>query len=120
MSILKQENQKPSKEERIKMIAQRIRRFTANSYQQLESIQNQGINMVWENPNGDISAQETINELGEDAIAIFSFHHKLTNFIAEIAQDDGVTPKIKFPTNNFEITQEGIIVKEGEPFDPNG
>ena len=101
----------PSKEQRLKNIAQNIKGATKQAYKQITDIQRNGVNLVWGNPN--LTPQEIIDALGDDAVKIFQYHGLLTDLIKQLAALDGVTPDIKLPTNEFTITDGKITVGTG-------
>lgn len=113
MSILNQS--RPTLEEipkslRLTQVANRIKRFSSETYNQLLRAQNQGIDLVWNHPQ--LTPQEIIDALGEDAVKIFQYHGALTEYIVALATAEGITPDIKLPTNAVTIEGNTITVTE--------
>jgi len=109
MSLLsQQQNQQPSKEELLTQKVKRIKDFTRQGYIQILAIQQQGINMLWNDQR--LTPQEIIDALGSEALKIFQMHSELTDTIVNIAAIDGTTPEVSIPTNAFEIVDGEIIV----------
>jgi alanyl-tRNA synthetase len=97
-----------NKEEVLKRVANQIREKTKESFNQFVRIQKEGIEMLWKQK--DVTPQEVIDFLGEDAIKLFQFHGALTEFITQVAGIDGVQVKLATPTKAFEVVDGKITV----------
>lgn len=98
----------PSKDVSLKKVVRDIKHITENCYRDLVEVQNEGINALWEDKN--LSPQEIIDGLGDDAIKIFQFHGKLTDFIIELSEIDGVEYNPALPTKPFTVADGKITV----------
>ncbi len=109
MSILTYPNQtQPSKE---LLISNKIESISSLSYQifkYLTIVQKQGIDLLWNDEN--LTPQEIINALGEDALNIFEMHSILTSALQQIAQVDGISADVALPTRAFEVVDGKIVV----------
>ena len=57
--------------------------------------------------------------LWADVFKIFHFHAKLTQFISELAQFDGSTVELKYPTNSFDMDfNAGTVTVTNKPYQP--
>lgn len=118
MSILnRQETYEPTKAQKIKQIASRIRGMSQESYKTLSGIQKRGIDVVWNNPQGFTPA-EVVGALGSDAAAIFQYHGALTNYIVSLAETEGIEPDIKLPTHAFTVNEDGTVTVKDAPYAP--
>lgn len=122
MSLL---NSKPTssltKAQKLTNAKNRILSFSVDNFNNLIKAQNDGIRLVWNNP--ELTPQEIIDKLGSDAIKIFQYHGALTELITQIAAVDGVdiSSRLKYPTNAFTIDpQTGTItVDPNTPYTPS-
>lgn len=112
MSILTSPNNPQSSSKEL-LILRKIEEINNLSYQIfnfLTTSQKLGINLLWKDDN--LSAQEIIDGLGDNALKIFEMHKILTNAIVDIAEVDGIAPDIDLPTNAFSIVDGSIVVSE--------
>lgn len=110
MSLLSQNQQEPTKQELLARKAKRIKEFTRQGYRQILLIQQQGIDMMWNDDN--LTPQEIIDSVGAESIKVFQMHGALTDVIKTIAAIDGYTPELALPTNAFEIVDGAIVITE--------
>jgi hypothetical protein len=103
------------KEVRLKNTVNRIKELSKNCFNNLVKTHRDGIDIMWDHQH--LTAQEIIDELGDDALKIFEFHAKLTQFTSELAQFDGSTVELKYPTNAF-IVEDGKITVTDLPYIP--
>jgi hypothetical protein len=109
--------QAPNKEVLLKQAVSRIKNLSKECFNNLVRTQREGIKIVWENEN--LTAQEIIDEMGEDVFKVFQFHGGLTQFIQTLAQSDGATVEVKYPTNSFTVNlSAGTITVNDEPYQP--
>ena len=104
----------PSKEVVLQRVSNRIKNISKETFNQLIQTQRQGITALWENPN--VTPQEIIDSLGDDALKVFQFHGALTEFIKGLAQIDNVTVELKYPTNAFTVDKNGKITVTDQPY----
>lgn len=104
------------KEQQLSNTVANIKQTIKQSFRQLLDIQHRGIRVVWENNN--LTPQEIIDAMGDDAVKVFQYHGLLTDLIKQLAILDNVTPDIKLPTNEFTVTNSKITVGEG-PYTSN-
>lgn len=116
MSILINSPIEKTKEEIIKSISNSIRLKSSKTYNDLVNIQKSGINMIWKNPN--ITPQEIIDGLGEDALKAFQFHGELTDMLVTISASANIEYVPALPTNAFTIDNVGKITVLGTPYIP--
>lgn len=111
MSLLqpKQKNP-PTKEERLGLVCDRLRNMVLDCYKELVSIQNRGIDEIWNNPQ--FTPQEIMDALGADGIKMFQFHGVLTDIIAQLAANEGVAPSLKLPKKAFTVEAGKIKILE--------
>ena len=89
--------------------AQRLRNHIASAWQQIKTIQAGGMNLFWNLPE-DITPQDIINELGDDAAEVLTLSDKLAAFIEDIdassvvARPEGSTITIDETTGAITIT----------------
>jgi hypothetical protein len=112
MSLIKQPTIPtiPTKDQLLIVKARNIKSIAAKTYEQLVKIQQEGIDMFWNDPR--LTPQEIATAMGEDAVKAFQFHGFLTDCIVNIATADGIEPEIKLPTNAFEVVDGKIVVSE--------
>lgn len=116
MSFLSQ-NQitNPSKAVKLEQQTNFIKNISKRAYEDLVRTQKMGIDMLWNHP--ELTPQEIIDALGEDAIKIFQYHGALTEYVVALATAEGITPDIKLPTNAFTI-ENGVITVLDTPYVP--
>lgn len=105
----------PSTEILLEQKVNRIQNLSKETFNQLIHTQRQGIVQLWEDPN--LTPQEIINALGDNALKVFQFHGALTSFINSLAALDGVTVELKLPTNAF-TEVDGVITVTEDPYIP--
>lgn len=105
----------PNRSRKIQNRVERIKNISEETFNKLVNTQRQGIDILWN--DGDITPQEIIDELGDDAVKVFQFHGALTQFITTLASIDGVAVDLKYPTNAFTLSGNVITVTDG-PFVP--
>lgn len=93
---------------RLKMTKSNILELTRDTFNRLVNVQRKGIDMVWNNPN--LTPQEVVDVLGEDAVKVFQFHGILTTFIQQLATSANVTVDLKAPTNAFSVASGSIVI----------
>ena len=108
MSLLNPQIQEPTTEQKVQRAVENIKRMAAQNYQMLVQAQRQGIQVVWENPQG-LTPQQVVDGLGTSAVKIFDLHAQLTEAIIDIAAIDGVTPEIALPKKNFTRNSDGTV-----------
>jgi hypothetical protein len=119
MSLLTPINQTPptpTKEIKLKRSVSRIKELSVNSYKTISEIQKQGISLLWEHP--ELTPQEIIDELGENAVKVFQYHGALTEYLVTLATLEGINPDIKLPPNAFTVNQDGTITVSEDPYVP--
>ncbi len=105
------------KEVRLQNTTRRIKEMSKNCYANLVKTQRDGIDLMWNHQH--LTPQEIIDELGVDVFKIFHFHAKLTQFISELAQFDGSTVELKYPTNSFTMDfNAGTVTVTNQPYQP--
>jgi hypothetical protein len=116
MGLLTQEPpQEPSDDILLSRLARRIKNMALDSYENLVSVQNQGIDIVWNHPR--FEPQQIIDALGTNAVKVFQYHGQLTNYITQLATAEGIQPFVKFPTKAFTINPTtGKITVLDEPY----
>jgi len=121
MSLLG-DNQLPTpvaipKEIRLKNTVNRIKELSKSCFNNLVKTQRDGIDIMWNHQH--LTPQEIIDELGVDVFKIFQFHAKLTQFVTELAQSDGSTVELKYPTNSFTMNlSAGTVTVSNQPYQP--
>lgn len=116
MSLLSKTPTTPSKSEKLAKLVSTIGDVSSNTYSQLVSIQNMGINLLWHSK--EFTPQEVIDGLGDNALKVFQFHGALTDLIVALAALDGIAPEVKLPTNAFSVV-DGSIVVSSDPYTIN-
>lgn len=105
------------KEVRLKNTVNRIKELSKNCFNNLVKTQRDGIDIMWDHQH--LTAQEIIDELGADTFKVFHFHAKLTQFITELAQFDGSSVELKYPTNSFTMNlSAGTVTVSDQPYQP--
>lgn len=104
-----------SKEIKLQRQANIIKAFCKKAYEDITRLQKMGIDMVWSHP--ELTSQEIVNALGEDAAKIFQYHGALTTYLVNLAATEGVDPDIKLPTNAFTVENGSITILD-EPYIP--
>jgi hypothetical protein len=105
------------KKVRLENTTRRIKELSKNCFSDLVRTQREGIDLMWDHEN--LTPQEIIDELGVDVFKIFHFHAKLTQFISELAQFDGSTVELKYPTNSFDMdVNTGTVTVTDQPYQP--
>lgn len=102
-----------TKTQKKKVATSKIRNLSKESYEELARIQKRGIRLLWKNP--DLTPQEIVDGLGEDAAKVFQFHGVITKLITEIAASEGAKPDIDLPTNAFTI-EDGVVTISDQPY----
>jgi len=97
-----------NKEEVLKRVSNQIKNKTKESFNQFIRIQKEGIEMLWNQK--DVTPQEIIDFLDEDAIKLFQFHGALTDFIKQVANIDSVDVELATPTKAFSVVDGKITV----------
>ena len=108
MSILNNTQQELTLAQKQEKAAARAFSLAKQTYQQLTTAQKQGIQIVWDNPQG-LTPQEVVDGMGDKAVKVFEFHGSLTDLIVELATQDGVTPDIALPKKNFTKNPDGTV-----------
>lgn len=96
------------RQRRLESIADNIVNTTRETFNKLIQVQRRGIDLVWNNPN--FTPQEILDELGDQAPAIFAMHRELSEFITDVAAANNVQVDLKQPTHNFTLSGNNIIV----------
>ena len=96
------------RQQRLKAVANNIVNTTRETFNNLVRVQRRGIDLVWANDN--FTPQEILNELGDQAPAIFAMHKELSELITDIATVNNVQVDLKQPTHNFTVVDNNIIV----------
>jgi hypothetical protein len=116
-NILPPNPQAPNKEVLLKQAVSRIKNLSKECFNNLVRTQREGIKIVWENEH--LTPQEIIDEMGTDVFKIFQFHGGLTQFIQTLAQNDGATVEVKYPTHSFTANlSAGTITVHDTPYQP--
>lgn len=105
-----------SKDRKLNRAVNSIKNMSAETFNKNVNTQRNGIDILWNNP--DLTPQEIIDELGDDAVKLFQFHAALTTFILSVAQIEGIEVDVKLPTNAFEISEVGKITVTDGPYVP--
>lgn len=82
--------------------------LTRETFNRLVDVQRRGIDMVWNNPN--LTPQEVVTALGDNAVKVFEFHGALTTFVQQLATSADVVVDLKAPTNAFSVVSGGIVI----------
>ncbi len=99
---------------KLKRVVNRIKNVSIETFNSLIQTQRNGIDLLWHDE--ELTPQQIIDELGDDALKIFSFHGKLTALILDLASIDNVDVGLKLPTNAFSINQLGKITVSSDPY----
>lgn len=97
-----------ARQQRLKAIASNIVATTRETFNYLITVQRRGIDLVWGNEK--FTPQEILDELGDQAPAIFAMHRELSEFITDVAVNNNVQADLKQPTHNFTLSGNNIIV----------
>lgn len=106
----------PSKEVLLQRTTDRIKGLAKETYNQLVRTQRDGITILWENNN--LTPQEIIDSLGDDALKVFKFHAALTELITVLSKIENVNVELKSPTKSFTIDSNGKITVGDQPYVP--
>lgn len=104
----------PTKEQQLANVTRQIKNLSKNCFEELLKIQSQGIKLVWNHYS--LTPQEIIDALGEDAIKIFQFHGKMTDYINTIATIEGISVNLAYPKNSFTVDAQGKITVTDQPY----
>ena len=115
MSFLSSQPQSQPKSEKLEKHAKSIKSLSKRSYDEIVNTQKRGIEMLWHHP--ELTPQEIIDALGEDAVKIFQYHGALTEYVVALATSEGITPDIKLPPNAFTV-ENGVITVLDTPYVP--
>jgi superfamily II helicase len=85
--------QAPDKDQMLKQVSNRIFNLAKQTFNNCVEAQREGINLVFEHPH--LEPQEILDHLDDKALKVFQYHGGLTDFIAQIAQNDGATVELK-------------------------
>lgn len=96
------------RQQRLKAVANNIVNTTRETFNGLVNVQRRGIDLIW--ANDIFTPQEILNELGDQAPAIFAMHRELSEFITDVAAANNVQVDLKQPTHNFTLSGNSIIV----------
>jgi hypothetical protein len=96
------------RQQRLKAVANIIVNTTRETFNDLVRVQRRGIDLVW--ADDSFTPQEILNELGDQAPAIFAMHRELSEFITDVAAANNVQVELKQPTHNFTLSGNNIIV----------
>jgi hypothetical protein len=100
-------------EEIAKRISNQAIQMAKEMYNSMVRVQRRGIEIVWENPK--VSPQDVFNALGDKGEKVCQFHAALTQFVATLAQMEGVHVDLKFPTHQMEVS-DGVVTVTDEPY----
>ena len=114
-NVIPQQSSTP-KDIKLKRITNQIKNVSIETFNSLINTQRRGIDLLWNDE--DLTPQEIIDELGEDAVKVFIFHGKLTELILGLAGIDNVDVQLKLPSNAFTIDQLGKITVTKDPYKP--
>ena len=114
MSILTQQPTQITNDQKLAMITNRIKSISARTYSDLVKVQKDGIESVWHNPQ--FTPQQIIDSLGDDAIKIFNFHGRLTDYLVDVSAVDNVSYTPALPTNSFVFNEDGSITVTDQPY----
>lgn len=107
----------PNKEIMLNQVVSRVKNLSKECFNDLVRTQREGIKIVWEHEH--LTPQEIIDEMGADVFKIFQFHGGLTQFILMLAQGDGATVEVEYPTHSFTANlSAGTITVHDEPYQP--
>jgi hypothetical protein len=95
-------------------VVERITQITKDIFDELIKVQRQGIDLVWNHPV--LTPQQVVDGLGSDALKVFQFHGGLTEYIKSVANIDGVTVDLKYPSNAFTVDSSGNITISSDPY----
>jgi len=93
---------------KLRAVKREILKLTAQVFAQIETAQNRGIDLVWNNTDG-LTPTEVLSELGTDAGKLFDLHGAMTELLVFAAAEDGIAPSIKLPTAAFTRHDDGTI-----------
>lgn len=115
MSILTNSGSVLTKEQKQAQTAIEAAKITERAFARMVRVQKEGIDLVWNNPNG-LTPQEVCDGFGENAASIFMFHGAVTEAIMTVASMDGIEVNLSFPTNKFTYNEDGTVTVLEEPY----
>jgi hypothetical protein len=116
MSFLNQQFNQivPTKQQQLLNTTNQIKNLSKTCFEQLLKTQEQGIKLLWNHHS--LTPQEIIDSLGDDAIKIFQFHGKMTDYINTIATIENINVNLSYPKYSFTIDDQGKITVSDQPY----
>lgn len=80
------------------------------TYRELCKAQKEGMQQVWDNPDG-LTPQQACDALKTEAGSYFAAHRKLTELIVSLAAaaTPPVAPDITLPTHKYTLNEDGTV-----------
>jgi hypothetical protein len=105
------------KEVLLRRAAQQLRQTAERQFNQLCRLQREGIEFMWDNPQG-LTPQDVCDAAGVDAGKYLTSHGALTGAITAAAAAFSGTPDIALPTHAFTINPDGTATVGEGPYIP--
>jgi superfamily II helicase len=84
---LPKEPQTPDKDQMLKEVSNQIFNMVKQTFNNCVQAQRDGVNLVFKHPH--LKPQEILDHLDDKALKVFQYHGGLTDFLSQIAQNDG-------------------------------
>ncbi len=94
-----------------------LKSMAQQQYSQLCRMQKQGMNFLWDNPDG-LTPQQVCDSVGSDASLYILAHGALTSCIVSAATASNITPDIILPDNAFTLKNDGTVTILNTPYVP--
>lgn len=91
----------PSKEQMLKRVSNQILTLAKQTFNQCVEAQRDGVKLVFEHPH--LEPQEILDHLEDKALKVFQYHGGLTEFVAQIAQNDGAVVELKSIPQSYTV-----------------
>jgi superfamily II helicase len=91
----------PNKEQMLKQVSNRIFNLAKETFNKCVEAQRDGVKLVFEHPH--LEPQEILDYLDDNALKVFQYHGGLTDFITQIAQNDGAIVELKSIPQSYTV-----------------
>lgn len=91
----------PNKEQMLKQVSNQIFSLAKQTFNNCVKAQRDGVNLVFEHPH--LKPQEILDHLEDKALKVFQYHGGLTEFVAQIAQNDGAIVELKSIPQSYTV-----------------
>ena len=91
----------PDKNQMLIQVSNRILNLVKQTFNNCVEAQRDGVNLVFKHPH--LEPQEILDYLDDKALKVFQYHGGLTDFIAQIAQNDGVIVELKSIPQSYTV-----------------